>query len=186
MARQCSSFPRRARSLAASTTCLKVARSRCQCALHPPRGLVATPAAGRPTHAPPPPPPSVVSVLIAGTGGWAGLGWAGLEGGITLQLGPNFPAARPRAVSHVHSLRRAAESAAELRRTSLQTAVAPAPAQLSLICETDATRRWCRFAVGSRCGAVRPGPRTAGPGWLLGGRWQLGAPLGGVLSLSAL
>ena len=44
---------------------------------HPPRGLVATPAAGRPTHAPPPPPPSVVSVLIAGTGGWAGLGWAG-------------------------------------------------------------------------------------------------------------
>ena len=99
----------------------------------------------------------------------------GGAGGITLQLGPNFPAARPRAVSHVHGLRRAAESAAELRRTSLQTAVAPAPAQLSLICETDATRRWCRFAVGSRCGAVRPGPRTAGPGccWAAGGSLEL-------------
>ena len=157
------------------------------CTPHPPRGLVATPAAGRPTHAPPSPAQCGVGIDCGHRGlGWAGLGWAGLEGGITLQLGPNFPAARPRAVSHVHCLRRAAESAAELRRTSLQTAVAPAPAQLSLICETDATRRWCRFAVGSRCGAVRPGPRTAGPGWLLGGRWQLGAPLGGVLSLSAL
>ena len=47
------------------------------CTLHPPRGLVATPAAGRPTYAPPPSPAQCgVGIDCGHRGlGWAGLGW---------------------------------------------------------------------------------------------------------------
>ena len=71
----------RARSLVASTTCLEVARSRCQCALHPaPATRPCCYASSRAPYARPPPSPAQCGVGIdcghRGLG-WAGLGWAG-------------------------------------------------------------------------------------------------------------
>ena len=68
----------RARSLAASTTCLKVARSRCQCALHPaPATRHAALLLRQQPGALRTPPPSPDQCGVGIDCGHRGLGWAG-------------------------------------------------------------------------------------------------------------